>query len=131
MNGRTPTKSERLYINACVSEVGCVACRLDGRDIENPQTWTEFHHDPDYGSNDKNAHFHGYGLCSVHHRGAFPPGCVPDNRIAVRHPPLGNARSFNDVYGDDAFLCLYAWEQIPSAIKEEIGFDLTVDEIPE
>lgn len=131
MNGRTPTKAERLYIDACLREVGCVACRLDGREIENPEIWTEFHHDPDFGSNDRNAHFHGFGLCAVHHRGAFPPGCEPDAGIAVRHPPLSSVRRFADVYGDDEFLCLYAWEQIPAQVKEEIGFDLNDGEIPD
>lgn len=131
MNGRTPTKGERLYIEACLREVGCVACRLDGREIENPEIWTEFHHDPDFGSNDKGAHYRGFGLCAVHHRGAFPPGCNPDPEIAVRHPALSTLRKFSDVYGPDEFLCLCAWEAIPESTKEAIGFDLTYDEIPD
>lgn len=131
MNGRKPTKAEALYISACLREVGCVACRLDGREIENPELWTEFHHDPDYGSLDKNAHYHGFGLCAVHHRGAFPPGCEPDLSIAVRHPPLSNGPKFSAVYGDDEFLCLYAWDLIPNTIKKQIGFDYATGEIPD
>lgn len=130
MNGRKPTKRESLYINACITQVGCIACRLDGRDIENPGEWTEFHHDPDYGSTDKDCHFHGYGLCAVHHRGAFPPGCKPDRSIAVRHPQQSNAGRFSSAYGSDELLCLYAWELIPDHTKQEIGFDLSSDSIP-
>lgn len=130
MNGRTPTKAERLYTSACVSEVGCVACRLDGRDIENPAAWTEFHHDPDYGSTDRNAHFRGFGLCAVHHRGVIPGACRSASGVAVRHPILSNGPRFSERYGDDAFLCAYAWEQIPDHIKEEIGFDLSISDNP-
>jgi len=125
VNGRTPTKKERLYITACLSYVGCIACRLDGRDIENPEAWTEFHHDPDYGSTDEHCHFHGFGLCAVHHRGVFPAGCVPDRSIAIRHPQQSNTARFMQVYGPDELLCLYVWELIPAHIKQEIGFDFS------
>ncbi|RTY53667.1 hypothetical protein EKL29_21350 [Pantoea sp. YU22] len=130
MNGRTPTKAERLYIRACVQDVGCVACRLDGREIENAEAWTEFHHDPDFGSTDKNAHFRGFGLCATHHRGLFPSGCKPDYSIAVRHPILKSSIRFADKYGDDALLCAYSWELVPAHVKEQIGFDLSLGELP-
>ncbi|STJ26712.1 Uncharacterised protein [Citrobacter braakii] len=123
MNGRTPTKAERLYINACLQLVGCIPCILDGLEIENPEAWTEFHHDPDYGSTDKNCHFHGYGICMAHHRGA-PAG------VAVRHPIASNGPRFATVYGPDELLCAMAWERIPDAIKATIGFDLSTGEIP-
>lgn len=123
MNGRTPTKAERLYINACLQLVGCIPCILDGLEIENPEAWTEFHHDPDYGSTDKNCHFHGYGICMAHHRGA-PAG------VAVRHPIASNGPRFATVYGPDELLCAMAWERIPESIKDAIGFDLSTGEIP-
>ena len=129
MNGRTPTKAEAVYISACVMIVGCIPCILDGRDIENPAAWTEFHHDPDFGSVDADCHFHGYGICSAHHRGVSPSGKLPAG-IAVRHPSSGAGPKFSDVYGEDALLCAMAWERIPQAIKTVIGFDLSLGEIP-
>lgn len=123
MNGRTPTKSERLYISACVQLVGCIPCIIDGREIENPEVWTEFHHDPDYGSTDKNCHFRGYGICHNHHRGDVPG-------VAVRHPILSNGPRFKDTYGPDELLCAMAWERLPESIKAAIGFDLSTGEIP-
>lgn len=130
MNGRTPTKAEALYIHACVNQVGCIPCILDGRDIENPSVWTEFHHDPDFGSVDADCHFHGYGICTAHHRGVTSSGRLPAG-TAVRHPPYGAGPVFADVYGEDALLCALAWEKIPQTIKDQIGFDLSVGDIPE
>lgn len=123
MNGRTPTKAESLYIKACVQVVGCIPCIIDGVDIENPEVWTEFHHDPDYGSRDKNCHFHGYGICMAHHRGDV-------KGVAVRHPIASNGIRFADVYGSDEYLCAMAWERVPESVKEAIGFDLSAGGIP-
>lgn len=131
MNGRKPTKAENLYIEACLKDVGCIPCILDGREIENPEQWTEFHHDPDFGSVDENCHFHGYGICTVHHRGVVPFGVKIPPGTAVRHPPLGAGPRFVTVYGSDALLCALAWERIPQKVKDEIGFDLSLGEIPE
>lgn len=126
MNGRTPTAAERLYIDACVCSVGCIACILDGREIENPQAWTEFHHDPDYGSSEPGAHFHGFGLCPVHHRGAYNGRNVENiSAISVRHPSGGTGTPFAWRYGSDAELCRKAWALLPVSVKERIGFDLS------
>ncbi|EJI2509730.1 hypothetical protein NFG91_004238 [Salmonella enterica] len=130
MNGRKPTKAEQLYVRACIEIVGCVACRLDGLEIENPATWTEFHHDPDYGSRAPGAHFRGCGLCAPHHRGRVPFGMTLPREVAVRHPDLSNCARFSDKYGPDEFLCAYAWELIPDSIKEAIGFDISIGETP-
>ncbi|ELM5072261.1 hypothetical protein Q3B48_004317 [Escherichia coli] len=130
MNGRTPTKKEKLYIQAVLTHVGCIACIIDGREIENPELWTELHHDPDYGSVDENCHFHSFGLCAPHHRGVVPGGgCVPPH-IAVRHPPLSNCARFVERYGTDEFLCAQTWELLPQSVKDEIGFDLSLGEVP-
>lgn len=131
MNGRTPTKAEKLYISACVQIVGCIPCILDGLEIENPAAWTEFHHDPDYGSTEPGCHFRGFGICSCHHRGSVPPGAKLPLNVAVRHPFASNGPRFVDKYGTDEFLCALAWERIPDEIKTEIGFDLSTGEIPE
>lgn len=128
MNGRTPTKKEKLYISACVQLVGCIPCIIDGREIENPEAWTEFHHDPDYGSTDPGCHFRGYGICSTHHRGATPGG-QPAN-VAVRHPVASNGPRFAAVYGPDELLCAMAWERLPDSIKTAIGFDLSTGDMP-
>ncbi|MCB4615306.1 Ref family recombination enhancement nuclease [Enterobacter asburiae] len=128
MNGRRPTKKERLYIEACIQHVGCIPCILDGREIENPAVWTEFHHDPDYGSTEPCCHFHGYGICSTHHRGVTPDGRSVE--IAVRHPVASNGPRFATIYGPDELLCAMAWERIPDSVKNVIGFDLSTGEIP-
>lgn len=130
MNGRKPTKGEHLYIKACLAIVGCIPCILDGLEIENPEAWTEFHHDPDYGSLDENCHYHGYGICAAHHRGVVPFGGKLPAGIAVRHPPLGAGPRFADQYGSDEMLCAIAWEKIPQEIKDRIGFDLSLGDIP-
>ena len=104
MNGRTPTKKEKLYIQAVLTHVGCIACIIDGREIDNPELWTELHHDPDYGS--------------------------VDEHIAVRHPPLSNCARFVERYGTDEFLCAQTWELLPQSVKDEIGFDLSLGEVP-
>ncbi|MFA9209483.1 MAG: Ref family recombination enhancement nuclease [Yersinia sp. (in: enterobacteria)] len=130
MNGRTPTKAERLYIRACIQIVGCIACVLDGREIENPETWTEFHHDPDFGSTSPGCHFRGFGICTVHHRGAVPGGGKLPLNIAVRHPVGSSGPRFAAEYGDDAFLCALVWERIPQDIKDEIGFDISMGATP-
>lgn len=132
MNSRTPTKAERLYISACVELVGCIPCILDGREIENPGAWTGFHHDPDFGSTEKNCHFRGYGICGAHHQGNIPAGAELTEEIAVRHPQLSNGPRFAVVYGPDALLCAMAWERIPEEVKAQIGFDLSLsDALPE
>ncbi|NTZ48368.1 hypothetical protein FCM30_21765 [Lelliottia aquatilis] len=128
MNGRAPTKKEKLYIEACIRDVGCVPCIIDGREIENPEAWTEFHHDPDYGSNDAGCHFHGYGICSTHHRGITPDGLPA--AVAVRHPIASNGPRFTAVYGPDELLCAMAWERIADSVKAAIGFDLSLGDIP-
>ena len=122
MNGRTPTKAEKRYIQASVQTVGCIACRLDGRDIENPELWTEFHHDPDFGSVKPDCHFHGFGLCAVHHRGrSMAGGSIPAD-IAIRHPVLsGKGPRFSSKYGSDSELCLMNWSLIPLHVRQEIG----------
>jgi hypothetical protein len=126
MNGRTPNAAERLYIDACVCSVGCIACILDGRDIENPQAWTEFHHDPDFGSDKPGAHFHGYGLCPAHHRGVFNDRNIAAiSRISVRHPAYGsNSTPFAWRYGSDAELCRKSWSLLPESVKARIGYEL-------
>lgn len=125
MNGRKPTVGEALYINACVCTVGCIACILDGREIENPQAWTEFHHDPDFGSEKPGAHYHGYGLCAVHHRGVFAGrGVAALANVSVRHPAYGsNSTPFAWRYGTDAELCQKAWELLPASVREQLSFD--------
>lgn len=129
MNGRTPTKKESMYIRACIEQVGCIACILDGREIDNPGAWTEFHHDPDFGSNDPGCHFHGFGVCAIHHRGVAPAG-TNLSKIAIRHPVASNCLKFSEQYGSDAYLCALVWERLPEPIKEIIGFDLSLGEIP-
>ncbi|HBV6392433.1 TPA: Ref family recombination enhancement nuclease [Klebsiella aerogenes] len=131
MNGRHPTKKERLYIHAVLNYVGCIACIIDGREIDNPQLWTELHHDPDYGSTAKNCHFHAFGLCVPHHRGVAPGGGRVPPEVAVRHPPLSNCARFAEQYGSDEYLCARTWELVPHSVKEKIGFDLSLGELPE
>jgi hypothetical protein len=130
MNGRTPTKKEQLYIQSCIKDVGCIACILDGREVENPEVWTEFHHDPDYGSTDPGCHFHGYGLCATHHRGAAPSGAKLSAGIAVRHPAGKPSANFTAKYGTDDELCLESWDRIPQRVKDAIGFDFSLGELP-
>lgn len=130
MNGRTPTKKEQLYITAVLQTVGCIACILDGREIENPETWTEFHHDPDFGSSEPNCHFRGYGACAPHHRGAVPPGVRLPADLAVRHPVGRPGAIFSERYGTDAYLCALTWERLPQSVKDAIGFDLSLGEVP-
>lgn len=129
MNGRAPNKKERLYINTVLNTVGCIACIIDGREIDNPQVWTEFHHDPDYGSTAPNCHFRGYGLCATHHRGVTPPGVPLPADVAVRHPQLSGP-NFADQYGPDAYLCALVWERLPEGVIAAIGFDLSIGEEP-
>ncbi|HAN7490898.1 TPA: hypothetical protein IF384_004897, partial [Escherichia coli] len=99
-------------------------------EIENPELWTELHHDPDYGSVDENCHFHSFGLCAPHHRGVVPGGGRVPPHIAVRHPPLSNCARFVERYGTDEFLCAQTWELLPQSVKDEIGFDLSLGEVP-
>ncbi|WP_051790802.1 Ref family recombination enhancement nuclease [Endozoicomonas montiporae] len=122
MNGRTPNKAERLYIQTTLHHVGCIACVLDGREIENSELWTEFHHNPDFGSVKPDCHFHGFGLCVVHHRGRSMAGVAIPQEIAIRHPDLsGNRPSFREQYGSDSELCLMNWSLLSCAVRSEIG----------
>ncbi|WP_258090800.1 Ref family protein [Serratia liquefaciens] len=130
MNGRTPTKKEQLYITAVIQSVGCIACILDGREVENPGAWTEFHHDPDFGSTSAGCHFRGYGCCAAHHRGVTPPGARLPAGFAVRHPVGKPTVKFAEKYGTDAYLCALTWERLPQSVKDEIGFDLSLGEMP-
>ncbi|EJD9402715.1 hypothetical protein M3F87_004591, partial [Escherichia coli] len=50
--------------------------------------------------------------------------------IAVRHPPLSNCARFVERYGTDEFLCAQTWELLPQSVKDEIGFDLSLGEVP-
>jgi hypothetical protein len=62
MKGRTPSASERRYIESAVA-VGCVVCRIH----HGVYTPCEFHH-PE-GKTKAGAHLLGFGLCYNHHRG--------------------------------------------------------------
>lgn len=126
MNGRTPTKKEKLYIQAVLTHVGCIACIIDGREIENPELWTELHHDPDYGSVDENCHFHSFGLCAPHHRGVVPGGGRVPPHIAVRHPPLSNCARFVERYGTDEFLLRRRGSCCRSQLKTKLGLILVL-----
>lgn len=130
MNGRTPTKGERLYIEACIGSVGCVACIIDGREIENPAAWTEFHHDPHFGSSKPDCHYHGFGLCPLHHRGLTAPALRLPVGVAIRHPPSGCRISFAARYGHDPALCVKAWSMLPPGVVSAIGFDMSCGELP-
>ena len=130
MNGRRPTLKEKIYLDAVLHHVGCIACILDGVEIENPENWTAIHHDPDFGSHAPWCHLHAFGLCAAHHQGVFPPG-VNSALIAVRHPPLrGTGPKFSRIYGTDSQLCQLTWIRIPDNIKALIGFDLSAGALP-
>lgn len=121
MNGRTPSKKETLYIKACIAIVGCIACRIEGYEVENPEVWTSFHHDPDFGSRQPGCHYHGFGLCAAHHQGTGQR-----QRHPARHV---NESRFIQAYGTDAELCAETWKLIPTEIIEEIGFCLGIGEL--
>ena len=60
VKGRTPTAEEKRHMNA-VTELGCIACKLDG--IHTP---CEIHHLD--GKTKPGAHMKTVGLCFCHHR---------------------------------------------------------------
>ncbi len=39
-------------------------------------------------------------------------------------------RRFVERYGTDEFLCAQTWELLPQSVKDEIGFDLSLGEVP-
>lgn len=130
MNGRAPTKREKLFIKAAIN-IGCIACIIDGREIENPEIWTEFHHDPDFGSTEPACHFHGLGLCVPHHRGTPPAGMQLPEDTAVRHSPMSyKGPNFATKYGTDEELNAMVWERLPQSVKDELGFDISLGEVP-
>ncbi len=70
MNSRTPTAPEAWYGHLCTNFIGCIACRLDEREIIDPnESWVAFHHNSDIGSRKPGCHFHAMGLCHGHHQG--------------------------------------------------------------
>jgi len=104
MISRTPTVSEQLYGRLCTDVIGCIACRLDGQDIIDPDaSWVAFHHNDKEGSKKPGCHFYAMGLCQGHHQGkagfSFP----------ARH---GQEWRFRELYGTDYELGRKNWEMI-------------------
>lgn len=61
MNGRTPTKDEKVWMNA-IANLGCIVCRLHLSVFTPP----EIHHID--GSRKIGSHFKTIPLCARHHR---------------------------------------------------------------
>ena len=113
MQSRTPTKAEAAYGYLCQFVIGCIACRLDGREMTDPnESWIAFHHNTDKGSKDPGCHFYAMGLCVSHHQG------INNYRKAflVRH---GQQARFTERYGNDYDLGWKNWRLI-QALPDEI-----------
>lgn len=116
MNSRTPTAAEARYGHLCQFVIGCAACRLDGRPMNDPnETWIAFHHNDKVGSVAKGCHFYAMGLCIDHHQGDPKRTGFP-----VRH---GAESQFRARYGNDFELCEINWRFInalPDYLKRNI-----------
>ncbi|HHF3225031.1 Ref family protein [Vibrio alginolyticus] len=123
MKGRKPTKAEQIYGQAVIQRCGCIACDKLGHpnDWPEPLEYIEFHHSSEKGAVKPLAHFFGYGLCPVHHRGATGGNPIPEGE-PVRHDPLGSRKQlfFNKV-GTDLELAEYAWSKLPLEALDQIG----------
>ncbi|EGQ9145689.1 hypothetical protein AAHL06_002937 [Vibrio parahaemolyticus] len=123
MKGRKPTKAEQIYGQAVIQRCGCIACDKLGHpnDWPEPLEYVEFHHSSEKGAVKPLAHFFGYGLCPVHHRGATGCNPIPEGE-PVRHDPLGSRKQlfFNKV-GTDLELVEYAWSKLPLEALDQIG----------
>ncbi|EMG7549784.1 Ref family recombination enhancement nuclease [Vibrio alginolyticus] len=123
MKGRKPTKAEQIYGQAVIQRCGCIACDKLGHpnDWPEPLEYIEFHHSSEKGAVKPLAHFFGYGLCPVHHRGATGGNPIPEGE-PVRHDPLGSRKQlfFNKV-GTDLELVEYAWSKLPLEALDQIG----------
>jgi len=104
MNSRTPTAPEAWYGHLCTNFIGCIACRLDEREIIDPnESWVAFHHNSDIGSRKPGCHFHAMGLCHGHHQG------MPGFNLPVRHQVEW---LFKEMYGTDEYLCRENWKRV-------------------
>ncbi|HCZ9044748.1 TPA: hypothetical protein O4G41_000911 [Vibrio alginolyticus] len=123
MKGRKPTKAEQIYGQAVIQRCGCIACDKLGHpnDWPEPLEYVEFHHSSEKGAVKPLAHFFGYGLCPVHHRGATGGNPIPEGE-PVRHDPLGSRKQlfFNKV-GTDLELVEYTWSKLPLEALDQIG----------
>ncbi|HIF9075754.1 TPA: Ref family recombination enhancement nuclease [Photobacterium damselae] len=117
MQGRTPSKGEKVYINAA-KRIGCVACRKLGRDTDGLEDYVAFHHNPEKGSLKPLAHFFGYALCPYHHQGVIPPGCE-DPKEPVRHK---NYDEYTKAFGSDIACAQYVWQNL-SLSEEDLIYE--------
>ncbi|MFS1865132.1 hypothetical protein [Vibrio breoganii] len=124
MMGRKASKYEQIYIEAAMRSTGCLACRVMGHDTDVEPEYLEFHHNPQIGSKDRYAHFYGYPLCPIHHRGAV--GMKIPAREPIRHPPLSSKVKFSEVVGDDFSLAKKVWDRLPLEAIDAIGEGLGV-----
>ena len=98
MNGRTPTKEEKAWMNR-VAELGCIVCLNNGY-----ETPAEIHHLA--GSKKPGAHFKTIGLCFLHHNAH-----IDSDDVTSRHP---HKARFEARYGNEWDL----WKQTKELINE-------------
>ncbi|WJT09253.1 Ref family recombination enhancement nuclease [Vibrio harveyi] len=122
MNSRTPTKAETIYLEAAKRAVGCVACNKLGYENDFLPEQLAIHHDPDFGSKIKLAHFRAVPLCAGHHQGVVPAGCKLPKGEPIRHSQLGsNEKAFKELIGTDAEMCEWVWGRISLDARDKIG----------
>lgn len=92
----TPTKAEVRRFTLLAREVGCLACRKDGR-----ANFADIHHPVEGGK--RRGHSHTAPLCPWHHRGVK---LMPDASLEVNTASFGpslahNKRAFVERYGTE------------------------------
>ena len=122
MNGRKPTKAEKIFIKAAINSVGCYACFKLGHENDYTEEYLAVHHNPDKGSRDKYCNFFAIPICGIHHQGAVPSGMKLPEGEPVRHPALGSsAANFKELIGDDLTISYEIWDRISLDAKDAIG----------
>lgn len=108
MNGRNPTKIERLWL-AAITDLGCIVCL---REHGKASPASPHHID---GSQPKNAHLRSIPLCWAHHQGGSDGNKEP---YVSRHP--FKAR-FVEAYGHEQSLLLDTAHRLGWAFDEDQG----------
>ncbi|KFA99458.1 Ref family recombination enhancement nuclease [Vibrio sp. ER1A] len=122
MNSRTPTKAERIYLEAAKIAVGCVACNKLNYENDYLPEYLAIHHSTDKGSKAPLAHFFGVPICGVHHQGVVPSGMKLPKGEPVRHSPLGShEKVFKEKVGSDLELVRFVWSKLSLDAIDAIG----------
>lgn len=116
MKGRNPSAAEKLLWDRLAREVGCVACRKEGRFND----YVSVHHIA--GRTGKDAHKKVLPLCSSHHQ--------DDGKAVAVHPYKAR---FEALYGTQEELLAEAMETLRQksetpALREQSGASINVTE---